>query len=205
MHAYEAMTGVRFEADIMATTDVDLLWSHKSKISIATSHALEEGGLMKLLRKADRSYEIRAGQPFRAYSPRTGFMVDLIRQMPDPPWADEPDRFFAQDDLVATDIWNMKWMLGAPREIRTVIAMDGRPFRMPVPDPRAYAMFKLWLGTKCEDREPTKKIRDLAQADAVMRLINERLPHLARAWPQVKSFPAEIAQEAAARAERMRG
>lgn len=204
MHVYEAMAGVRFEADIMATTDVDLLWNHRSKCSIATSQALEEGGLLKILRKADRSYSIQEDRPYRAYSPRTGFMVDLIRQMPDPPWADEPDRFFTQDDLVATDIWNMNWMLGAPREIRTVIAMDGRPFRMAAPDPRAFAMFKLWLGTACEDREPTKKPRDLAQAEAVMGLINDHLPHLARSWPQMRSFPTELAQEAATRAERMR-
>ena len=103
--------------------------------------------------------------------------------MPNAPWAVEPDRFFAPDYPMASDMWNVAWMLGAPRVVCTAIGMNGRPFRMAVPDPRAFAMHKLWLGTKCVDREPTKKPRDLAQAYAVMRLINERLPHLARVWP----------------------
>lgn len=203
MHAYEAMGGVRFPAEIMATVDMDLLWNHRSKLSVATTEAIETGGLLGILRKADRSYDIKPNQAFRAQSSR-GYMVDLIRQMPDPPWADEPDRFFEQD-LVATDIWNMKWMLGAPRILQTAIAIDGRPFRIASPDPRAFAMFKLWLGTDCKDRERLKRNRDIAQADAVITLIQDRLPHLAESWPQLKSFPQEMVEKTVARAERMRG
>lgn len=203
MHAYEALAGVRFPDDIMATTDMDLLWNHNSKLSVATSEAVEQGGLIGILQSVDKTYQIKGDQPFRAVS-QSGYMVDLIRQMPDPPWADEPDRFF-QQDLVATDIWNMKWMLGAPRIIQTAVALNGRPFRIAAPDPRAFAMFKLWLGTECDDREPLKRQRDLAQADAVIRLIEDRLPHLARAWPQLKSFPQEMVERTVERVERMRG
>lgn len=203
MHVYEAMAGVRLPSDLMATVDVDLLWNHTSKLSVGTSEALSAGGLLGVLRKADRSYQVLEAQPYRAVSARN-YMVDLIRQMPDPPWADEPDRFF-DSDLVATDIWNMKWLLGAPRVIHTAIALDGRPFRMAAPDPRAYAMFKLWLGTRAEDREPLKRQRDIAQADAVITLVNERLPHLAQAWPQIHSFPQDTLDEAVERAQRMRG
>lgn len=203
MHAYEAMAGVRFPSDIMATTDMDLLWNHTSKLSVATSEALEERGLLGLLHKADRTYQVLVEQPFRAVSARN-YMVDLIRQMPDPPWADEPDRFF-ENDLVATDIWNMKWLLGAPRIFQTAIALDGRPFRIVAPDPRAFAMFKLWLGNDCADRTPLKRSRDVAQADAVIRLVQDKLPHLAHAWPQLKSFPREVVQKTVERAERIRG
>jgi hypothetical protein len=203
MHAYAAMAGVRFPDEIMATVDMDLLWNNKSKLNVATTKAVEEGGLLGILKRADRTYEIKPGQAFRAQN-NSGYMVDLIRQMPDPPWALEPDRFFNQD-LVATDIWNMKWMLGAPRQVQTAIALDGRPFRLAAPDPRAFAMFKLWLGTECPDREPLKRNRDIAQADAVITLIQDRLPHLAESWPQLKSFPKEVVAKAAARAQRMRG
>lgn len=204
MHVYEAMAGVRFPTDIMATVDIDLLWNHTSKLSVASSPHVKEEGLMGLLRKADSSYEIMGGQPFRAVS-KTGYMVDLIRQMPDPPWADEPDRFFEQD-LVATDIWNMKWLLGAPRVVQPVVANDGRAFMMSAPDPRAFAMFKLWLST-AEDREPAKKLRDAEQARAVIQLIEDRLPHLARAWPSLKSFPQDVVDRAMTevRRERERG
>lgn len=204
MHVYEAMAGVRFPSDIMATVDIDLLWNHNSKLSIASTQSIRGEGLLGLLKRADSSYEIMGNQQFRAVS-KTGYMVDLIRQMPDPPWADEPDRFFEQD-LVATDIWNMKWLLGAPRVMQSVVANDGRVFMMSAPDPRAFAMFKLWLST-AEDREPAKKVRDAEQAHAVIRLIEERMPHLARAWPALKSFPSEVVNLAMeeVRRERERG
>lgn len=201
MHVYEAMAGVRFPTDIMATVDIDLLWNHVTKLSVASIERVKEEGLLGLLKKADSSYEIMGHQQFRAVS-KSGYMVDLIRQMPDPPWADEPDRFFEQD-LVATDIWNMKWMLGAPRVIQPVVAMDGRVFMMSAPDPRAFAMFKLWLST-AEDREPAKKIRDAEQAIAVIQLIEKHLPHLARAWPALKSFPHDVVDRAMEQVQRER-
>jgi hypothetical protein len=205
MHVYEAMAGIRFPNDIMATVDIDLLWNHNSKLSLATTSQTEEAGLLGLLKKADRTFTIKSDQPFRAMA-KSGYMVDLIRQMPNPPWADEPDRFFS-DDLVATDIWNMKWLLGAPRVVQPVVAMDGRVFMMSAPDPRAFAMFKLWLSTSAEDREPEKKVRDAHQAEAVIRMIEERLPHLARAWPSLKSFPEDLMELTmeAVRRERERG
>ena len=204
MHVYEAMAGVRFPGDIMATVDIDLLWNHTSKLSVASSEHVKESGLLGILKKADNSYEIMQEQRFRAVSSR-GYMVDLIRQMPDPPWADEPDRFF-ENDMVATDIHSMKWLLSAPRVMQTVVALDGRPFRMAAPDPRAFTMFKLWL-SRADDREPTKQRRDAEQAAAMIHLIEEHLPHLARAWPSLKSFPENIRDEAMRRSEvaRQRG
>lgn len=189
IHAYAAMAGVRFSSDLMATSDVDLLWSHKSKISLAASAEISEGGLLGLLKRADSSYEIKDNQRFRAVS-KTGFMVDLIRQTPTPPWRKEPDQFFA-NDLVAVDIWNMKWLLSAPQITHPVIAVNGSVFNMSVPDPRAFAMFKLWL-SRSDEREAVKKGRDKAQATAVIELIQDRLPHLANAWSTMKTFPKSV-------------
>ena len=199
MHAYGFLGGVRFEADIMATTDVDLLWSHKSKLSLAASEEiLSSGGLLGVLKRADKSYTIDANSNFRARA-SSGFMVDLIRQMPRPPWADEPDRFF-EGDLVATDIHNMDWLLSAPHIEQPVIAVDGRVVALTVPDPRAFAAFKFWL-SKSDERDPLKKRRDASQAAAVVTLLEQRLPHLNK-WGAFKSFPKDVfANIATARAD----
>ena len=189
LHVYEAMAGVRFPSDIMATMDIDLFWIHTAKLSLVATKAVTGDGLLGLLRRADKSYEIMVHQNFRAVTHK-GYMVDLIRQMPKPPWADERDRF-ASGDMVATDIWNMAWMLGAPRVIQPVIAFDGRPFLMSAPDPRAFALFKLWL-SKSLERNPLKKARDLAQAQAVIHLVNDRLPHLGAKWSDMQSFPSDL-------------
>lgn len=131
-------------------------------------------------------------------------MVDLIRQMPNAPWADEPDRLFEREDLVATDIWNMKWLLSAPRVMAHVVSYDGRVWRMPVPDPRGFAMFKIWLATEAKDREPAKQRRDRAQAHAVIEPVEREMPHLAQKWPQLKSFPESIVARAVEHAETVR-
>jgi hypothetical protein len=189
MYAYGFLGGVRFEADIMATTDVGLLWSHKSKLSLAASdEILASEGLLGVLRRADKTYEIDAKSKFRARA-SSGFMVDLIRQMPHPPWADEPDRFF-RGDLVATDIHNMDWLLSAPRIEQPVIAVDGRVVSLVVPDPRAFAAFKLWLSRSAE-RDPLKRRRDASQAAAVIELLEQRLPHLNH-WGAFKFFPKQV-------------
>lgn len=194
MHVYSAMTGTRFDSDVMATTDVDLLWNHKSKLSLVATTELKHQGLLGLLKRADKSFEIRAGQSFRAVS-KSGLMVDLIRQMPSPPWRSEPDKLAEStaSDLVATDIWNMKWMLGAPKITQCVIAVDGRVLNMTCPDPRAFALFKLWLA-QSDERDPRKKGRDLSQALEVIRLIEDKLPHYLNSWQSLHSFPADVVQ-----------
>lgn len=188
MHAYGFLAGVRFDSEIMATTDVDLLWNHKAKLSLVAGNELSAAGLLGLLKQADKTYEQDPAQPFRARS-ASNFMVDLIRQTPVPPWAQEPDRFF-DDDLVATDIPRVQWLLSAPKLSQLVVGVDGRMTSMTVPDPRAFAAYKLWLSQQV-DREPMKKGRDLHQAKAVIRLIQERLPHLGN-WGAFKSIPREI-------------
>ena len=185
----------------LATTDIDFLWDHKARVRLAAIDSEAGAGtapkLLSILQDVDKSFQIVRGQSFRAANDK-GYMVDLIRQMPNPPWRDEPDRFFADDDLIATDLWNMKWLLNAPRVRQTAIALNGTMFPICAPDPRAYAMFKLWL-SQSDERNPLKKSRDLAQAQALARLIEDRLPHLAKQWQHITSFPAGVARDAVAR------
>lgn len=185
MYAYAAMGGVRFQSDILATTDIDFLWNHKAKLSLAVAQELSREGLLGILKKADKSYELDSVNSYRARS-KSNFMVDLIRQTPTPPWAQEPDRFF-ENDLVAADIGQMNWLIGAPRIKQPVVSVDGRVFEVSVPDPRAFAVYKIWLSQE-SSRDPVKRGRDLSQAQAVIALIQERLPHLDK-WGSLKSFP----------------
>jgi hypothetical protein len=193
LYAYEAIAGVRFAREVMATTDIDLLWSHKAKLALSTlndNDAAPDQGLMGILQKVDKSYKRLDLQHFRAANDQ-GYLVDLIRQMPTPPWIDEPDRMGGERDLVATDIWNMKWLLNAPRVETLAIAVNGTVFPITAPDPRAYCAFKYWL-SQSDERDPQKKSRDLAQAKAVYAVIHERLPHLDKDWFALKSIPRDV-------------
>jgi hypothetical protein len=196
LYAYEALAGVRFDSDITATTDIDLLWKHHSKLTIAldAESAQEEGvqSLLGLLKKTDKTFELMEKQRFRAVN-SAGYMVDLIRQMPKPPWRTEPDQIGGTDDFLATDLTHMDWMLSAPKLTQTVLALDGRAFEMTVPDPRSFMLFKGWLSQQSE-RDPMKKGRDASQAKIIRQLLLEYLPQYPLDWAQFKSFPQDLTQ-----------
>lgn len=191
LHAYGALAGVRFQAEIAASEDVDLLWDPKSALSIA-AHDMDDGGLLGLLKRVDASFELLENQKFRAAN-KNGFMVDLIKQTPNPPWLVERNQLAGQDDFVAVEIPNMNWMLSAPRIRQVVVSQNGKPFEMVVPDPRAFALFKLWLSSATE-RDPIKKPRDLRQAQAVIKLLDERLPQYPLDVGMLQSFPQNVSK-----------
>lgn len=192
LYAYENMAGVFFEEAITATTDVDLLWDTRSRLRLLTQDPVS---LLRILQSIDPSFVRMGGQHFRAVNEK-GFLIDLIRQMPEPPWKDVPAQLGVDmDDLVATDIWNMKWLLSAPRITQPVIAENGRMTLMPALDPRAFAVFKLWLAESLE-RNPSKKQRDLAQAKALLALLREHLPQYPMDATALKMFPKDVAERA---------
>ena len=79
------------------------------------------------------------------------------------------------DDLMAAEIKNLQWLISAPKFAQIVIGQDGFPATMIVPDPRAFAVHKLWLSNQT-DRDTIKKKRDRSQALAVFKLILQYMP-----------------------------
>jgi hypothetical protein len=56
-----------------------------------------------------------------------------------------------------------------------VIATTGRMALMRTVVPMSFVAFKRWLGKEVPMRSPIKRRRDLAQADAVQRMLDEGL------------------------------
>jgi hypothetical protein len=189
LYAYEALAGVHWDSELTATSDIDLLWKHKARIT-AIARDVEAAGLLGLLQKVDKTFQLLEKQKFTAVNDE-GLMVDFIRQTPKPPWRVERTQLGGIDDLVPTDLPNMNWMICAPRLRQVLVAQDGRAFEMEVPDPRAYALYKGWLSQQ-PDREPLKRGRDATQAQCVATLLKERLPQYPLEWSQFKSFPQHL-------------
>lgn len=196
LYAYEALAGVRFDSDITATADIDLLWQHRRKLTVVGTEAQSPPdvaeGLLGVLKKADKTFELLDKQRFRAVN-SAGYMVDLIRQMPRPPWKDEPAQLGGTSDFVAADLTHMDWMLSAPKLHQTVLAQDGRAFEMTVPDPRSFMLFKQWLSQQ-DGREPIKKGRDATQSKIIRQLLIDYLPQYPLEWAQFKSFPKSLTE-----------
>lgn len=190
LYAYESAAGVLFDSAIMATTDIDLMMDARLTLKIAARERISEGGLMALLKQADSSFAPVYERGFRAVN-RDGYFVDLVKPEPSPPWKEEPSSLATGDVLEASPVKSLNWLLSSPKFSEVAIGLDGVPVPITCPDPRAFALQKLWLSAQ-PDRDPLKKNRDQAQALAVASVVVERLPHLRFSPDELRSFPKEM-------------
>lgn len=191
LYAYEAVAGVQFDVDLMATTDVDLLWDARTTLKLAALDSdVAEAGVLAILRKVDGSFEPVSNKGFRAVN-KDGFFVDIIKQSPVPPRkTGEPARI-ADGDLTPAELPHIQWLLASEKFKAVVIGQDGQPAPMVCPDPRAFAVYKHWLSEQV-DREPGKRQRDRLQAEAVIALVRDRFPHLPLDANAERMFPAHV-------------
>lgn len=195
LYAYETHAGVRLNDEVTATTDIDLLWDSRKRITLLSdgdAH-FNKTGLIGIIKKADPSFELQPGDEYRAVNAK-GYMVDLIKRRPKSFFDDkEPGQLVKNvDDFWAAKIINMDWLLSAPRFRQVVVGINGSMTEMLTIDPRAFVLYKIHLSQK-EDRDPVKKPRDVKQARALFSLIQERLPHLA--FENIQSMPERLRSE----------
>lgn len=194
IYAYEAAAGVFVDPGITSTEDIDLLMDVRRSLRIVAGTNVEDGALINLLRKVDRSFE-RSSATFRAVN-RDGYLVDLIKPLANPAWKQNRQTVGkAEDELVAAEIAGLAWLENAPAFEAIAIDEKGGPLRLIVPDPRIFAAHKFWV-SKRADREPIKRRRDLAQAQAVARLTTQYLEHLPYESSELRVLPRVVFDEA---------
>ena len=185
--AYESMAAVELKMELLASGDIDLLIDVRKQMSLLAKK-LDGEGLLGLLKKVDKTFEISSAQGFRAIN-QDGFMVDLIGQ--DKGMLATKPQPLAKGDLEIMEVPNLEWLANAPRLDQVVIAANGAAVMMPVPDPRAFAIHKAWLSHQT-NREPVKKQRDLNQALMVIDLVREYLPNLPFEENGMRYFPKSV-------------
>jgi len=193
LYAYEAMAGVYIEPDLLATEDLDFCFDARRPLKLITEKIgkAESNGLLGLLQKVDKSYKLLGERgSFRAVNDK-GFMVDVITPQRD--MLKNTPITFGTDDLIASEVPNLHWLVNAKKHREIVIAYNGIPLSMRVPDPRAFALHKAWLSQN-PDRNPVKRERDRAQAQLVVSLIARYLPQCAFEHSQLKYLSKEMIQ-----------
>jgi len=188
LYAYEAAAGVHLDTELVATRDADLLWDNRNGLKLTGT---APNSLLGLLRKADRSFEVLDSQPFRAVN-KDGFMVDLVSPVPSPPHKETQSTMGSDpEDLSRVEVPGLAWLVSSPRMAQVAIDERGFPVEFLVPDPRVFALHKAWLAEQ-PDREPVKKGRDKAQADAVVALIQRYLPSYQFREQELAMLPASM-------------
>jgi hypothetical protein len=190
IYAYEGMAAVRVADAVMETGDLDLLWDSRTKLVL---NALPEAvpGVLETLKSVDKTFETSKTHPYRATA-ASGFAVDLIRaENRRHPWADTKEHM-ADGDLLAAPILNMTWIVNAPKVDAVIVDDRGYPVPISAPDPRAFAVYKMWMGTNDPARDPRKRSRDVAQANIVARIVRDYFPNLPMRPEHLRMFPKEV-------------
>jgi hypothetical protein len=163
LYAYEARSGVLFEPELTATTDIDLLWDVRRRFTFLMQD-VSESGIIGLLRKVDKTF-----RRTRSYSAENAdpYIVEFIRpERKNEATRPNPRLTRVADDLEPAPIDGLAWLINAPKFEEIVMGEDGRPLLMCCIDPRAFALHKLWLSRR-PTREGIKRRRDELQARAV--------------------------------------
>ena len=179
LYAYEAATGTVLGGEHVATTDADLLWDTSQSLSLAAT-GVRRKGIMGLLRRVDATFKADYG--FNATNSH-GYVVDLLC-----PETDDLQSIKSANDLEAVPMAGAEWLLAGPKLTEIIIGEDGWPLRIVVPEPRTFALHKLWVSRR-PDRQPIKKPRDAAHARVVAELARKYLqkPFTAEDMPWLAS------------------
>ncbi|MYA89104.1 MAG: hypothetical protein F4X97_11775 [Boseongicola sp. SB0662_bin_57] len=175
LYAYEALAGVVFRSSSTATGDIDFLVDDRNRLKLVTDDG-DPTGLTRLIQaKVDETFRPRRPGDFRLTNAK-GYMVEFIRPQPNPAWRKRPGADPVEEgDVTPAPIMGLQWLVNAPAVDATVLDALGFPAPMRCPDPRFWALHKLWLSGQ-EGRHPAKRSRDWAQGHVVVKLVRERLP-----------------------------
>ena len=174
LYAYELAAGVRIVQAALATQDVDLLWDARRRVRFITDLARLDSSMLKVLQRADKTFERKPGQNETAINAQ-GFEVDFLRRQTE---GDDPHPFRFSDD--EGDLWPVQAarasvLTNAPRFEHPVISATGRMAMMRTVAPSTFVAFKRWMAESAPHRPEPKRRRDLRQADIVQALLDEGL------------------------------
>ena len=178
LYAYEAAAGARFEAEALATRDVDLLWDTNRRIKFVAQMRLMQTSLLGILQRVDPSFAIKERQLYTAVN-AAGFEVDVVRREPKDLDPHPLNMTEDEDEIYAVPAPRAEVLLSSPKLSAIIVSASGHMARMTTVSPMAFAAFKRWMAGQ-QDREGLKRKRDLMQAELVEKLVDEYLPQLER-------------------------
>lgn len=177
--AYAIEAAFLTPSELDTTEDFDLSWVRKEK----TTRPDESHTVFGALKDVDSTYTINTERTFQARNAK-GHEVELLVA---PEVADTLPRW---EKLRPVPLPEQDWLLPGQRISHVVCGQDGRPARVVAPDPRWFALHKLWLSNK-PSRNPLKKKKDHAQGEFLLGLVAARMPH----FPLDDAFERQLPPE----------
>ncbi|WP_395398020.1 GSU2403 family nucleotidyltransferase fold protein [Novosphingobium sp. BL-8A] len=160
------------------TEDFDLAW-------IAQEAEEHERRVWDMLKAVDSTFTVNAERDFQARNARA-YEVELLVA---------PSRaatLGGRDQPRPVPLPEQEWLLlGRPVD-QVVGCRDGSPARIVAPDPRWFALHKLWMAAQAK-RNPLKRPKDRTQGLALLDAVAEAMPHYSLDADFVDALPDELA------------
>lgn len=177
MAAYAVEAAGSFVGVPDETEDFDLAW--------AAEEAADEALVWDMLKAVDPTFTINSERDFQARN-ATAYEVELLVA---PSLA---ATLASKDRPKPVPLLEQEWLLPGRRVDQVVPCRDGTPARIVAPDPRWFALHKLWLGAQAK-RNPLKRRKDVAQGHALLDAVSEAMPHYDLGKDFAADLPAELA------------
>lgn len=168
------------------TEDFDLAWAAQDE---ATDQII-----WSMLKAVDPTFTLNSERDFQARNAKA-YEVEILVA---PSRADTLDR---KDRPRPIPLPEQEWLLlGRPVD-QVVGCRDGSPARIVAPDPRWFALHKLWMASQAK-RNPLKRPKDAKQGMALLDAVAEAMPQYPLNAEFEQSLPEELASHYTQWAER---
>lgn len=161
------------------TDDFDLAWTSQDREP-------EEPSVWRMLKAVDPTFTVNTERPFQARNAKA-YEVELLVA---PSRAATLSR---TDQPRPIPLPEQEWLLHGRQVDRVVTCRDGSPARIVAPDPRWFALQKLWMSAQAK-RNPLKRGKDLKQGLALLNVVSVAMPQYPLDDAFQASLPAELEQ-----------
>lgn len=173
MAAYAVEAGGVIRDAPMETEDFDLAWT-------GTDPRESEQTVWNMLKAVDPTFTVNTERTFQARNAKA-YEVEILVA---PSRADTMPR---TDRPRPVPLPEQEWLLHGRPVNRVVACRDGSPARIVAPDPRWFALQKLWMADKPQ-RNALKRPKDRRQGLLLLDAIAEAMPH----YPLSEEFAAQL-------------
>lgn len=176
MAAYSLEAAGAFRDVPDETEDFDLAW--------AADEPEDGTQLWDMLKAVDSTFTINSEREFQARNAKA-YEVELLVA---------PSRVATlarKDRPRPVALHEQEWLLPGRRVDQVVPCRDGTPARIVAPDPRWFALHKLWLGAQAK-RNPLKRRKDTVQGAALLEAISQAMPHYPLDDEFVDGLPSDL-------------
>lgn len=172
-YAYEAVAALGLNDE---TEDFDLAW--------ASPEPAEGAPVWEMLKAVDPTFTVNTERPFQARN-TAAYEVELLIA---------PSRaamLGRRDNPRPIPLPEQEWLLlGTPID-QVVACRDATAARLVAPDPRWFALHKLWLSAQAK-RNPFKRRKDREQGLGVLDAVAEAMPHFPLGEGFADGLPDEL-------------